>query len=980
MKKRIKVCLLVIAMAFSSVTPAIANIFDNKIFIDEVQNYYTGSPYTSETIQNLKFTDIDGHWAAEAIVKAGALNIVKGYGDTFRPDELVSVEETLAFVIRLAGLEDEAQTLGEEMEETYPELGTLRLWTLGYLTIAEEMGMITEDEYNQAILFDQSILTEDDFLRGAPVTRQQAMSWIIEMVNSLVGAPLVPNEQQSIFNYADWEEVDIRHLDNMEIALDNGLLTAIGGYIDPNATVTRAEFTELVSNLDSMYNDIMGLTKKFGTISGIKDEQVTQTGTASLQREVYIRTDEGEVDVFTYTLETGSTPVSEERDAVVFTMDTATGLAGLREGNRIEYLVDDSSKTIKFVAVKDQETTTAIVSGKLSSIDYEQNTLQIVDSKGKTFTYYMRDGLTGTDTNGDYIYIDKYKREASEVPYGSYYQLSLKNNVIFEVSYVGQAQLFKEVRGIVIENNVNFSFLTIRDNDGNEFTRNYLEGEIEVEKQPYYNGNDDIGYLDQVFPSFEVDLRDTTIDQIEAGDIVYITMKDDDPLYIERISASTNYTTKNAKIVQMWDNGDTTRIAIEEGDGQISLYDVPKSIFVSKSGVPCTLEELVAGDWVKLLINEAILSPGQVLESIKEITIEDTGYEIGELLRGTLGLINPIQKTLYLQDSYIMGKNGWQDYQQIRELSTDNNNIKYYYQGQEIPSEYATQYLLRTGGEVYIALESTFSGDAIERITFRDDRDSVLEADLITNVTGSGVITTASGLVVNTDAGTIVRKNNKLIPANSLVMNDYAQITLNGINTAAIIDITNRPVANSLDIARARIKEIEENQYFVVTSMSLLNGNDWDYTPIERKFVIDHNTVIIDDAGVHNMDNFLGYTTESRIDDVFTIVFEGDKATHLFENSYSLELVYGQVYETDGATVKIKSAEYLSEEKIWTSISDKDATMEINLANTTLVVKDDQVLSANAIQKGDKLRIFTVEIPEIESGMVIEATMIFIEN
>ncbi len=41
-----------------------------------------------------------------------------------------------------------------------------------------------------------------------------------------------------------------------------------------------------------------------------------------------------------------------------------------------------------------------------------------------------------------------------------------------------------------------------------------------------------------MFPNFKYDPRDTTIDQIEAGDIVFIRPKEDNPSQIEKISAS----------------------------------------------------------------------------------------------------------------------------------------------------------------------------------------------------------------------------------------------------------------------------------------------------------------------------------------------------------------------------------------------------------------------------------------------------------
>lgn len=48
-----------------------------------------------------QFTDIENHWAREAIEWAAAMRVASGYGDnTFRPDETVSEAEFLAFLFR----------------------------------------------------------------------------------------------------------------------------------------------------------------------------------------------------------------------------------------------------------------------------------------------------------------------------------------------------------------------------------------------------------------------------------------------------------------------------------------------------------------------------------------------------------------------------------------------------------------------------------------------------------------------------------------------------------------------------------------------------------------------------------------------------------------------------------------------------------------------------------------------------------------
>lgn len=979
--KKISAVLLSAILTFNISASTFANT-DVTIYTDTVQNTYTGKPHVTETIANLNFTDIGDYWAAEAIVKAGAFNMIKGYNNLYDPYKNLTNQEALAFILRLMGLEEQAQAAGVMLANEVSSPDALSIWSRGYLYTAWQQGLITEQEYREGSQLDQSALGEGQFARGEYVSRERIVDWLVKAVN-MMGAGLVPNEQQSIYNYSDWLDVNLAYINNIEIALDNGIIRGSGTAINPKDYMTRGELAQVLSNLDNIYYSMNGFTKKTGTVRGIQDSQVTQTGSASLDRDIYIRADDGTVDILKYSIGVSTSPTDDILDAVVYNGTSVTGLGSLREGSQIEYIVNDANKIVEFVSVKATALETSYANGKILSVDFDNNFIQIQDLNDKVYSYYMNDGLIGYDTYGEFIYIDEKRRRVDEVPYGSMVQLLLRNNGVSYIKFVGEASLLSEVQGVVIENNPDYGYLVIRDTNGDEIVKNYFADSVEVEKQPYYTEADDVGYLDQLFDNFDYDIRDSDISKIEVGDIVYLRSDADNPTYISQLSAKTNYTVKYGKITELSDSETYVTISVEAEDGQISIYEISKTnVPVSKGGSPVTTYDILAGDNVQLLVNEAIISPGYVTEVVKEVYIEDIGHKIGDILKGQIGSLNPIQGTLALQNSYTLRTDGWGNYQQIRQLSYDNNKVEYYYNGEKVTLDYVQNNLTNFGGDVYVALEQGFGGDVISKLTFRNERDQEKDPDLIIAIEG-GNVTTASGETLQVDSGTIIRKNGNLVNVGAISMNDYAYIILNGDNKAAVLDIDSPSVSVMPTIGRVRVGSIVENKSFTSTSISVLQGTEWQYSPIQRTFTIDEQTLFMREEGIELITSFIGYSDDTSIDKSFTIVYEGDKVTHLIENSYPQNVVSGTIYSPGTEIVGVKDAKYLDDDNIWQTLSVINPTMDIVIgaASNTLVFKDNKVVSLNSLEANDQIMVYTMELPEDPtSGMQIDGIIIMVTN
>ena len=80
-------------------------------------------------------------------------------------------------------------------------------------------------------------------------------------------------------------------------------------------------------------------------------------------------------------------------------------------------------------------------------------------------------------------------------------------------------------------------------------TATYYPYDLQVEKQPYYESEDKIGYLDEMFPNFSYDPRDTDISNIKAGDCIYVRKNQEG--VITYISAYNDYIMRYGKIISL---------------------------------------------------------------------------------------------------------------------------------------------------------------------------------------------------------------------------------------------------------------------------------------------------------------------------------------------------------------------------------------------------------------------------------------------
>ncbi len=992
--KKVISFVLALSMILSMNINAFA-LTDTYIFSDAVANTYVGQTEAKDMISNLQFTDTTNSAYRESIARMGAFDIVKGYGTTFNPTRNVTNEEALAFLMRSVGLEKQAQQNAATLLANTANTSLSNLWALGYLQEAQKQGLITNAQYQNALAEDQTTLGEGAFLRNATATREDIAMWIAMLENKLnANAFPIKSDLQKIYTYTDYQNIAADRVIYVETVTANGIMNQDTTTFNPKGGVSRGELASILKNLDSIYFAQNGLAKKTGTVGGINTSVTRTTGRYTGADQYYIRTNDGKIDVIEKQYNNNISPQVQGRDVVVYRNGVVGGLSSLREGDQIEYIVETTSKknpnelTCYYIQVTNAGLQRETVFGKLEGVNKDAQQITIRDYKtDQTKTYYTASSMFGvnSNTNKPFMVMDKKLYEIDKLPFGSGVNLNLVNNIVADVEYVGEPTIINEVRGIVVENNPKFGYMVIYNNNGTKSTYNYDPGSLQtVKKREYYQTEDTVGYIDQVFTTGNYNPVNSTIDRIEAGDIVYIRPSSTDKTYIESISASPNYTTKAGTIKSFIDNGTTVNMLVQFDNGTQSFYTFPSSIPMTKDGKLINSSEIKVGDYGKILVNTAIITPGYVIETVKEIAVEGDYQNISAVVKGQLSNVDGIQKTVQIQNAQTLDKSGWKNFKQIGTYSL-KDTPEVYYNGKKTDLAYASTYLKRGNNVVYMAIESSYSGDNIKKISIYDGRDTLLAADTIVNANNGALVLANNFQNITTDDGSIVIKNGKLVSPQNLTAYDFAQVSLNGGNKAAVINVTDKVVTDEVQISRGRVQSVDQGQSFTVQSLAQLSDGKWSVSAVARTYNIDYNTVYLTGEGeVTSIDKFIDYTADSVFGDVYNIVsFDGVYADYIIEAPYTKQPVRGTVYNVDGESVYLKDAMYLdTTTNTWKPVSRKDNTIVLTTYPNSIIIKDNKVSQVNKLQVGDQIDFYTTKLDytNMTSGMAIDGYIIEVKN
>jgi len=207
-----------------------------------------------------QLTDARGHWAEPSIALMGSEGIIKGYDDgSFRPENDISREESLALLVRQMGFNADENTAS-----VYDFNGQgISPWAKPWVALAFDKGIIKKDEFKNSSFLD-------------PATRNEVAMWVIRASN-LEGEALKYNDL--ILPFDDSSTIPVYARGYVNVAVKKGIITGYPGRMfKGNGKITRAEMVTVMfraRNCFEMPSTQAGFHFINGMVAEVDDSSIT---------------------------------------------------------------------------------------------------------------------------------------------------------------------------------------------------------------------------------------------------------------------------------------------------------------------------------------------------------------------------------------------------------------------------------------------------------------------------------------------------------------------------------------------------------------------------------------------------------------------------------------------------------------------------------------------------------------------------------
>jgi len=965
---------------------------------------FEGSENAQAVLTNLDYNDLRNVnvWSKEAIYKAGALDILKGYGNrNFGRTNTLSKEEAIALAYRASGREADAQKAAEELDNARAredkKTNAISMWSDGYLKLAADEGLISEEDFNDALTAGTQELSAGSFRRNAPASRQEFAFWLAKTLS----LEPVYGQQEIFNNYNDWRNADPIKIPYIEAILKNNIMSGDGnGYFRPTQPLTRQEAAQIVSNAEKHILPLIGMRKMTGTVESVSNSRDLSNGGSISKKTFNVRNSNGKLHTITVEYpddpagsqrrEQDGRPVAPNKKELIVIKDNSVGDSSILEiGDRIEYVADINNE-IKYVRVISNKKQVEYIAAQINEIDTDGMLLDVLQlfkleypdisligsidelnmDGGNLQVKYNYAGNVTVSKNGKRVGItDLYPGENVILTVRDGNMVTSIETFNFGISPDER----RIVNGIVEENNPQLGYITLYNEDGTGVSP---ENKYQLTLFRTYNYSD-LRNL-EVFKNH----KKADIEDIEPGDTVF--MKLDDDGNVISISGVDNYTVKYAKVISKR----PATIAVQYDDGTQQVLDINDNVLLIAEGKLADYDQLKDGDRVRLLLHET-----NKFTAVKEIVIEGSEHFITNVYKGLIDRIDETSDKLIVFNTEVLERGRWERIGQKGFLEIRlANDYSIYYDGKEISMEEINKYFSES--EAYIAVEKDYGGqERAVLVSIRNKMDSeVLYDDSIySTASGTGRFTLSKGQgYIRAGAGSIIIKHGRLVSANSISPRDMAYVVANrdyssGEYVAGVVQITDRPGSGTLQIYRARIKSIEENKGFTVESFSRLDGMLWNYYNTEKTFRLTYSTRILDEEGLINQRDFVGYGDESYVGRVVYIVADDTDAVIVSTAPYGIYNARGVIYRID--TRQSGEGENASEQPVGFNIRDAviydpyqhlwtgKNEMEINILKNTIILRGNTILEPSDLRKGD-----TVRVIKVDNSVSGDAFIIIVEN
>ena len=288
---------------------------------------YYGLQNGYSKINSINFTDVlnqgSGYWAKPAIYQISSFGIMNGFSSSaFSPTSAVTNEQAVATILNAKGKATDVSNIKMISNN----------WSDKYIKYAMNDGLITEK-----IVYKKSDVNGDlkalkdkgVFIRDIPITREEVATLIYRAFNL---SSTSSDTTKKPVDFLDRALIDSNRLTHVDAVSKEGIMIGDeSGMFNPQASLTRAEFAQILKNCEDKLLGDLRLTKHSGFIDTVNGSGFELTD------------DNGN------TIEVNCVG----RDTPVIRNNTLSGISSLRASDEIEFFVD-TSKQVVFIRVIDE--------------------------------------------------------------------------------------------------------------------------------------------------------------------------------------------------------------------------------------------------------------------------------------------------------------------------------------------------------------------------------------------------------------------------------------------------------------------------------------------------------------------------------------------------------------------------------------------------------------------------------------------------
>lgn len=954
--------LILVTLVFSSMNPGLLKAATGEV----PALVLNGTDKASAVLKNMDFTDVKASntWAKSAIYESSALELMKGNNRSFGLNNTLSVEQAIAIAYNIAGREGDAQREAEALDLARANNARLfpapKMWSDGYIQLAFNEGILTQQEYNDAFNANQQTLAADAFHRLDPATREDVAYYVSKVLGL---APVYP--QTHIFNsYNDWDDADPHRIPSIEALLQNKIMNGdtTNGVFKPKGRITRAEMAQIIINAEPVIFEKLGFKKFKGTVEAIEASKDSSNGQNTVSSILSIRSSNGELHQLTLSSSPDPTRKNEltgQSETVVkssvVNRNNALSLADtLKINDPIAYIVNTANE-VPYIEVVNGTTDIRYYLGRVTSVDPAKQALgfsnygelpfqdvRLLDQKTLGNMVTTNGSSIYSVSRAAKVYMDGKAQTLAAVSPDENYVITLKNGVVDSMERVSSGLLEEAgvVSGIVKEVNPSLGYITLYFEDGTGTSGDSEQALSEMRTYTY---------------AWEVpiyrDGKPAAFDSIKPGDYAFIKLDEEEN--IATLSAKSYYAPVYGTVFRKGSDN----LVIKKADGSFQTVLIPGNTPILINQRAAQWKDIKEGQNIRLLIQNNAENT-----DIASIELTKSETPLSAIYRGQAESFDPLSQTLNLSRVQAFVNDRWEESPFV--------GVKSF----EFSKDYPDKPASGVGKKAYLAVKK--EGDGKEKIVFLAYRaepqfEASYHEKLLSLSSSNGRLTleNVSGFLTY-DAGTLAVRDGLIVDMTAMRVSDTLSLSTEANGSANLLCnvVIGKTTTQSgkYTIYRGRIQAVDPLKSLTLESFAELKSMAWQFSNTPKTLTVDVSTTrLMENDGLGNIRNFNDTFKNQSV----TVVAEGSKAVAISTAAYADQPVTGRIESLVGGTLD-DSGKYLTPPtgvnlkevqkfNLTTFIWEPKANQAMTIPVNAVVIKDGLLTDASMLMPGDNIQVMT---------------------